>query len=151
MEKSKSVVTPLYSHFNLNWNQSPTSEIEKDEMKKVSYSSTVGSLMYAMVCTQTYITHAVGVVSRFLANPGNEHWNDVKWILRCFKGTSKMSLCFGSRKLELIGYIDANMATYIDSRKSTFEITIFRGASLMISHHSSKSRFVSSTLSGFCK
>jgi ATP-binding cassette subfamily B (MDR/TAP) protein 1 len=128
MEKSKSVATPLYSHFNLNSNQSPTSEIEKDEMKKVSYSSTVRNLMYAMVCTQADITHAVGVVSGFLANPGNGHWNDVKWILRCLRGTSKMSLCFGSRKLELIGYIDANMAADIDSRKSTFEITIFRGA-----------------------
>jgi hypothetical protein len=78
MEKSKSVVTPLYSHFNLNWNQSPTSEIEKEEMKKVLYASTVGSLIYAMVCTQVDITHAVGVVSGFLANPWKEHWDDVK-------------------------------------------------------------------------
>lgn len=26
------------------------------------------------------IAHAVGVVSRFLSNPGKEHWEDVKWI-----------------------------------------------------------------------
>jgi hypothetical protein len=38
-----------------------------------------------------------------------------------------VSLCFGSRKLELIGYTYANMAGDIDSRKSTFEITIFKG------------------------
>ncbi|PKI70088.1 hypothetical protein CRG98_009551, partial [Punica granatum] len=35
------------------------------------------------------ITHSVGVVSRFLSNPGKEHWNTVKWILRYLRGTSK--------------------------------------------------------------
>jgi hypothetical protein len=99
-------------------------------MNKVPYSSAVGSLMYAMVCIRADITHAVGVVSRFLANPGKEHWNAVKWILRYLRGTSKMSLCFGSREPELIGYTDADMAGDIDSRKSTsgFLITFSGGA-----------------------
>jgi hypothetical protein len=42
-------------------------------MSKVLYSSTVGSLMYAMMCTRPDITHAVGVVSRYMNNPGKEH------------------------------------------------------------------------------
>jgi len=58
--------------------QSPTSEKENEEMKKVPYASAVGSLMYAMVCTRPDITHAVGVVNRFLSNPGKEHWAAVK-------------------------------------------------------------------------
>ena len=37
--------------------------------------------MYAMVCTRPDIGYAVGVVSRFMSNPGKEHWNAVKWIL----------------------------------------------------------------------
>ena len=37
-------------------------------MAKVPYSSAVGSLMYAMVCTRPDIAHALGVVSRFLEN-----------------------------------------------------------------------------------
>ncbi|PNX96549.1 putative gag/pol polyprotein, partial [Trifolium pratense] len=99
-------------------------------MNKVSYASAVGSLMYAMVCTRADITHVVGVISRFLANPRKEHWNAVKWILRYLRGTSKMSLCFGSRNPELIGYTDADMARDIDSRKSTsgFLITFSGGA-----------------------
>ena len=43
-------------------------------MQWVPYASVVGSLMYAMVCTRPNITH-VGIVSRFLSNPGREHWN----------------------------------------------------------------------------
>ena len=65
-------------------------------MHKVPYASAVGRLMYAIVCTRPDITLVVGVVSRFLAKPGKEYWNAVKWILRYLKGTSKMSLCFGN-------------------------------------------------------
>ena len=42
---------------------------KKEEMSRVPYSSAVGSLMYAMVCTMLDIPHAVGVVNRFLFNP----------------------------------------------------------------------------------
>ena len=42
-------------------------------MEKVPYASTVGSLMYAMVCTRLDIDHVVGSASRFLPNPGKEH------------------------------------------------------------------------------
>ena len=61
----------------------------------------------------------VGVVSRFLSNPGKEHWNAVKWILRYLRGTSKLSLCYGAGKLNLVGYTDSDMVRDIDSRKRT--------------------------------
>jgi len=37
--------------------------------------------MYAMVSTRPDISHAVGVVSRFMENLGEEHWRAVKWVL----------------------------------------------------------------------
>ena len=36
---------------------------------KVPYASAVGSLMYTMVCTRPDLAQAVGVVSRYMANP----------------------------------------------------------------------------------
>ena len=39
-------------------------------MKKIPYESTVGSLMYAQVCTQPDITYIVGVLGRYLSNLG---------------------------------------------------------------------------------
>ena len=63
-------------------------------MAKVSHSSAIVSLMYAMVCTRPDIAHAVGVVSRFLENSGKEHWEAVKWILRYLRGSSDECLCF---------------------------------------------------------
>lgn len=54
---------------------------KKLKIKKIPYSSVVSSLIYAMICIRLDIAYAVGVVSHFLANPENEHWTAVKWIL----------------------------------------------------------------------
>ncbi|CAJ2658330.1 unnamed protein product [Trifolium pratense] len=120
MSKAKPVSTPLAGHLKLSSEQCPTSEKDKEDMKKkIPYASAVGSLMYAMVCTRPDIAHAVGVVSRFLSNPGKDHWQAVKWILRYLRGTSKVCLCFGGGDPVLDGYTDADMAGDLDCRKST--------------------------------
>ena len=74
MEGSKPVSTPLAPHFKLSASMSPTTEVDKAYMDKVPYASAVGSLMYAMVCTRPDLAQAVGVVSRYMANPGKQHW-----------------------------------------------------------------------------
>nr|KYP59970.1 Retrovirus-related Pol polyprotein from transposon TNT 1-94 [Cajanus cajan] len=119
IENAKAVSTPFATHFKLSVKQSPSNKAEKLDMERVPYASAVGSLMYAMVCTRPYIAHAVGTVSRFLSNPGREHWNSVKWILRYLHGTVDMKLCFGGDKPTLVGYSDSDMAGDVDSRKST--------------------------------
>ena len=88
-------------------------------MSKVPYTSAIGSLMYAMVCTRPDIAYAVGVVSRFMSRPGKQHWETVKWILRYLKGSSNTCLCFTGASLKLQGYVDADFTDDIDSRKST--------------------------------
>ena len=47
-------------------------------MSKMPYTSAIGTLMYAMVCTRPDIAHAVGVVSRFMSRPEKQHWEAVK-------------------------------------------------------------------------
>jgi hypothetical protein len=83
------------------------------------YSSTIGSLMYAMVCSRPDIAHAVGVVRRYMKNLGKEYWEIVKWILRYFKGTSTHALCFGGSDTILHGYVDSYMEDDKDRRRST--------------------------------
>ena len=63
-------------------------------MSRVPYSSTIGSLMYAIFCTRPDIAHAMGVVSMYMNNPGKEHLEEVKWILRYLRGTATHALCF---------------------------------------------------------
>ena len=73
MAKCKPVNTPLAGHFKLSSAQCPTSEEEQERMKQIPNASTVGSLMYGMVCTRLNIAHTVGVLSHFLTNPGKDH------------------------------------------------------------------------------
>ena len=88
-------------------------------MTKICYASAVGSLVYAMVCTRPDIGYAVGVVSRFMSNPGREHWAAVKWILQFLKDTSTMCLRFGSGKPLLEGFTDSDMLADVDTSRST--------------------------------
>ena len=119
MNEAKPMSTPLGSHFKLSKEQSPKTNKERDHMSKVPYASTIGNLMYAMVCTRPDIAHAMGVVSRFISRVGKQHWEAVKWILRYLRGSSDTCLCFTSTSLKLEGYVDANFTSDIDSRKST--------------------------------
>ena len=119
MKEAKPVTTPLGGHYKLSKSSCPSTEEENKKMVVIPYSSAVGSLMYAMVCTRPDIAHAVGVVSRFLSNPGKQHWEAVKWIFRYLRRTSKLCLSFGRGKLVLEGYTDADMAGDLDGRKST--------------------------------
>ena len=119
MSKVNVVSTPLTPNFKLTEKDCPSSEKEIKEMDGVPYASAVGSLMYAMVCTRPDIAHAVGVVSRFLSNPGKKHWEAVKWILRYLRGTSKLGITFGNGEPMLVGYTDSDMAGNKDNMKST--------------------------------
>lgn len=66
------------------------------------------------------ICYAVNVLSRYCENPGRQHWQGVKRILRYLKGTKSMELVY-KREAEskLIGFCDADWGGEIDERKST--------------------------------
>ncbi|KAL6321459.1 hypothetical protein AAG906_016558 [Vitis piasezkii] len=47
----------------------------------------VGSLMYAQVCTHSDIAYIVGMLGRYLSNPGMDHWKKAKRVM-CRRSTS---------------------------------------------------------------
>ncbi|KAL5768311.1 hypothetical protein ACOSQ2_015094 [Xanthoceras sorbifolium] len=118
MKNAKPVSTPLAAHFRLSAALSPKTESEKRYMTRVPYSSAVGSIMYAMVCTRPDISHAVSVVSRYMSCPGKAHWNAVKWILRYLRGTSEACLEFSRSSSSLVGFVDSDYAGDLDKRRS---------------------------------
>ena len=75
--------------------------------------------MYAMVCTRQDIAQAVRVVSRYMSNPGKEHWRAVKWILRYLKGSSDMELCYDGTDVQLLGHVVSDFAGDVDGQRST--------------------------------
>ena len=121
-EKTKPVSTPLAPHFKFSASLSPKNDAEREYMAKVPYANAVGSLMYAMVCTRPDISQAVGVVSRYMHDPGKEHWQAVKWILRYILNTVDVGLVFErDEKIGqgVVGYCDSDYAGDQDTRRST--------------------------------
>jgi hypothetical protein len=125
LSNCKSVATPFASHFKLSLRQCPVTEDEKEHMSHILYSDVVGNLMYTMICTRPDLAHVVSVVSKFMHNPGKEHWNAVKWILRYLKGTSHFGLLFNKNSVKEIGvmgfvegFIDSDFAGDLDKRRS---------------------------------
>ena len=121
MSDCKPVSTPLTAHFKLSSDLCPQTDEEMERMSHVPYSSAVGSLMYAMVCTRPDLAYAVSSVSRYMHNPGKDHWSAVKWIFRYLKGTSNIGLVFDRSKAAtngVIGYVDSDYGGDLDRRRS---------------------------------
>ncbi|GKC02760.1 hypothetical protein Tco_0994370 [Tanacetum coccineum] len=90
-------------------------------MGKVPYENAVGSLMYLMLCTRPDIAYAVSVVSRYLANPGKNHWEAVKWILKYLRGTANVGLMYGTDRgnhVDVTDFVDSNYAKDLDKGRS---------------------------------
>jgi hypothetical protein len=52
-------VAPIMKGDRFNLNQCPKNDLEREQMKNIPYTSAVGSLMYAQVCTIPYIAFVV--------------------------------------------------------------------------------------------
>ncbi|KAL5565857.1 hypothetical protein UlMin_029021 [Ulmus minor] len=121
MSDSKAVQTPLAAHFKLSTDMSPKTDEERKDVERIPYASAVGSLMYAMVCTRPDLAYSASLVSRFMSNPGKDHWEAVKWIFRYVKGASDVGLLYKrceSASAKLVGYVDADFAGDLDKRRS---------------------------------
>nr|GEV28277.1 retrovirus-related Pol polyprotein from transposon TNT 1-94 [Tanacetum cinerariifolium] len=119
-KKTKRVSIPLASQFKISVAMSPKNYAKRAYMEKVPYVNAVGSLMYAMICTRPNISHVVGMVSRYMHNPGKGHWQAVKWILRYIHNTVDVGLVFEHGSSQWVeGYCDSDYAGDLDKRRST--------------------------------
>ena len=90
-------------------------------MSKVPYASAVGCLMYAMVCTRPNLAQVVSTVSKFLSNPGQSHWDVVKWIFKYLRGTTNYGIMFSKQQSvpSVVGYVDVDYVRDLDDRRYT--------------------------------
>ena len=137
------LVADLLSKFNMgsaNGRQVPMSpgiDLVKDEddildVKRYPYSALVGGLLYLAVTVRPDIAFSVGVLSRFMSNPGMSHWNAAKGVLRYLAATPKLGITYSKDRFiaEVQGWCDADFAGDRDTRKSTsgYVFTISGGA-----------------------
>ena len=73
---------PLAKGEKFSLSQCPKNNFEIQEMQQIPYVSTIGSLMYAQVCTRSDIAYIVGMLGRYLSNPEKDHWIAAKRVMR---------------------------------------------------------------------
>ncbi|KAL4377055.1 hypothetical protein GQ457_02G041490 [Hibiscus cannabinus] len=80
MKDYKPVATPAETGMKLSVDST------REPVNPTLFKSIVGSLRYLTI-TRPDITYAVGLISRFMENPKQDHWIAAKRILRYVKGT----------------------------------------------------------------
>lgn len=108
------------------------------------YQSALGFLMFAMVGTRPDIAYAVSKLSRFMANPGQQHISAVKRVFRYIKATTTYGLEFDGNSSILEAWTDAEHARDTHDSQST-ECYLFRLAGGVISWKSRKQSTVATS------
>ena len=134
MENSKKGFLPVRHGIHLSKEMCPQTIEEVQKMSKIPYASAIGSLMYAMLCTRPDISYGVSITSRYQSNPGIEHWNAVKNILKYLRRTKDLFLVYGGgdlqSELQVEAYTDSDFQSDVNDSKSTsgFVFTLNGGA-----------------------
>nr|ABA91121.1 retrotransposon protein, putative, Ty1-copia subclass [Oryza sativa Japonica Group] len=79
--------------------------IARDQLR---YSQIIGSLMYLASATRPDISFAVSKLSRFVSNPGDDHWQALERVMRYLKGTMSYGIHYTGYPKVLEGYSDSN-------------------------------------------
>ena len=119
MDGGKRGYLPMSQGIHLSKRMSTKILKERNRISSISYASAVGSIMYAMLCTRPDIAYTLGIVSRFQADPREDHWKAVKNILKYLRRTKDIFLVYGGSDLKLEGYSDASFKSDPDDSKST--------------------------------
>ena len=105
------------------------------------YRSVVGALQYVTITRPIFF--CFNRVCQYMKDPQEEHWQAVKKILRYLQNTIQYELHLTcSSTLNLVGFCDANWASSLDDRRSTFGSYVYLGNNL-VSQCSNKQHIVS--------
>ncbi|OWY95152.1 polyprotein, partial [Phytophthora megakarya] len=80
-------------------------------------------------CTRPDVAYVVTQLSRFLDNPGLEHWRAAICVLRYLKTTRKFGIVYdrGSGGIKVEAYTDADWGSNIDDRRSVSGVLVMIG------------------------
>ena len=114
MTKCKPVSTPMDA------NQLRLYHGDGTPTDKREYLKAIGSLLYLATGTRPDLAYAVGLLSRYVAEPNHHHNAGVKRVLRYLKGTMDTRLTLGGDPTRgVIGYSDASHADDPRTGRST--------------------------------
>ena len=117
---------PVSTPYDLN---SQLKKNREHNVAQIEYVKIIGSLMYLMNCTRPDIAYAAGRLSRYTQSPNQDHWTDVRRVLKYLRGTINYGLCFSGFPSVLERFSDANWISNSDEMKSTSGYVFILGGS----------------------
>nr|AAT81746.1 integrase core domain containing protein [Oryza sativa Japonica Group]ABF96757.1 retrotransposon protein, putative, Ty1-copia subclass [Oryza sativa Japonica Group] len=102
--------------------------IARDQLR---YSQIIGSLMYLASATRPDISFAVSKLSRFVSNPGDDHWQALERVMRYLKGTMSYGIHYTRYPKLLEGYSDSNWISDADEIKAASEYVFTLGGGVV--------------------
>ncbi|XP_022031858.2 secreted RxLR effector protein 161-like [Helianthus annuus] len=118
-----------------------TKEGEGKDVNPTLYQRLIGSLRY-LLHTRPDLGYSVGVLSRYMEKPKENHMAAIKQVLRYVKGTIQFGLKYHKgRDSEIVGYSDSRFETDLDDRRGTMGTMFFYSGNL-VSWTSQKQRTV---------
>src|SRR6185312_11960267 len=91
-------------------------KIAKDQLR---YSQMIGSLMYLGSATRPDISFVVSKLSRFISNPGTDHWHALERVMRYLVGTMSYEIHYSGHPAMLERYSDSNWISDADDLYAT--------------------------------
>ncbi|XP_074327735.1 secreted RxLR effector protein 161-like [Apium graveolens] len=124
MEECKPVSMPAEASIKLRIDST------RESVNPTLFKSLVGSLRY-LTFTRPDIMYAVGLVSRYMEKPKQDHFMVAKRILRYIKGTLDHGLFYTySQDSKLVGYSDSDYGGDLDDGKRTSGYSFHIGSAI---------------------
>nr|GEV42578.1 zinc finger, CCHC-type [Tanacetum cinerariifolium] len=117
-------------------------------VSQLEYSRVSGCLMYAITCTRRDIAFEVGKLSRYISNPGTQHWQAIQRVLKYLKKTVDYRLTYIGYHSVLEGYTNASRISNSEDNSSTSD-WVFLLAGGIISWASKKKTCITSSTMEF--
>ena len=92
---------------------------KKEPRDQLRYSQIIGSLMYLASAIRPDISFAVSKMSRFMSNPGIDHWHALERVMRYLRGTMSYGIHYSGHPAVLEGYSDSNWISDVDELYAT--------------------------------
>jgi hypothetical protein len=109
MQDSKNGFLSMSHGITLSKKQCSLEHDEQERMRAIRYASSIGSIMYVMLCTCSNDSYSLGSMRRYESNYGKAYWTIVKNILKYLRIIKEAFIVFGGEEeLVAMGYNNAD-------------------------------------------
>ena len=137
MQDCNPVSTPCSA--GIVWTRADCADPPETAERCTRYRSLIALANFIANWTRPDITFTVNKLCKFMSNPGPNHWQALKHLMRYLKGTLNFGLLFDfsaakEPDLHLHGYTDASFADCPDTSRSTVGYVFFYGGAILSWH-----------------